>query len=566
MMGIEPVPQAPALAMGTESGPTTCGPLALLPTCIHCAASVNGSKAWVEGGTVIVQAGADGCVRKAVGGDAFVVKFSTEHSFWRVIARDHGNGTYTATASTALQGARLMAQVHLVWTSTDPDFLEERWAVEALKHQPFASCPVVCNRSQVVGTALFLPISQCPSRPVDAKPEMQCVRKGALSERLHVVPIGGKHATLQGHCSAAGRWVRQSHCAALGLRCPGGGGGVAPRFATTSSHVWLPFRCVAKDTPATACAPDVARCLAGRRVLIVADSIGSGFAYDVCERLGRDARCSVWNMARQREPDRSSTVVLSTTFGSPPRRGIANLVPLLPRFEAALADANDTIVVLQSGAHDISLSIDASVVRVAPLATYRHHIRFLARAVARVQRANPTVRFVWRATTHQQSPMEDPWTCQFPGTHPGVVARLNAIARAAFRPLGVDLWDEPEQMTLSAPTGSFRDPQHHDICGAGTETLKTRSHHCAASRLAGRHEELGWPGVACGYRTHCGWAPLLNATTGQLDTLRARGLNEHQLWAALGGLSEAITDTFFTSVLGCTACARREMRRDGAGS
>ena len=118
-------------------------------------------------------------------------------------------------------------------------------------------------------------------------------------------------------------------------------------------------------------------------------------------------------------------------------------------------------------------------------------------------------------------------------------------------------------------TSEIPEPGQADGCsdataGAGTETLKTRSHHCAASRLAGRHEELGWPGVACGYRTHCGWAPLLNATTGQLDNLRARGLNEHQLWAALGGLSEAITDTFFTSVLGCIACARRVFARSCA--
>ena len=57
----------------------------------------------------------------------------------------------------------------------------------------------------------------------------------------------------------------------------------------------------------------------------------------------------------------------------------------------------------------------------------------------------------------------------FPGTHPLAIAALNVAAREILSPLGVIIWEEPAQLTLSAPRGAFRDLQHHDVCGAGAD-------------------------------------------------------------------------------------------------
>jgi len=90
-------------------------------------------------------------------------------------------------------------------------------------------------------------------------------------------------------------------------------------------------------------------------------------------------------------------------------------------------------------------------------------------------------------------------------------------------------------MTLSAPAGAFRDLQHHDACGAGGDRRDTTpGARCAAERRAGTHEAHGWTASAAEGGKHA-------AAT----------------WSAMGGVSEAITDSFFTSVLGCKECARR---------
>ena len=93
------------------------------------------------------------------------------------------------------------------------------------------------------------------------------------------------------------------------------------------------------------------RCLAGRKLLVVGDSVSNGFALDVCERLRGAGQCTAWQPAHPPAPlSPASEVFLSTVFGSPPRVGLRNVVHgrAAAHWTAALAAANHTIVVLQS--------------------------------------------------------------------------------------------------------------------------------------------------------------------------------------------------------------------------
>ena len=59
---------------------------------------------------------------------------------------------------------------------------------------------------------------------------------------------------------------------------------------------------------------------------------------------------------------------------------------------------NDTIVVLQSGLHDVALPNHGR--RDAPLLTYRYHLRRLAAMIRRLRLRNPAATIVWKQTTH----------------------------------------------------------------------------------------------------------------------------------------------------------------------
>ena len=186
-------------------------------------------------------------------------------------------------------------------------------------------------------------------------------------------PERGGRNHRQGHSSTceadaglvpSGRWVDARKCAAsFGHHHCGTGGGAATSFR--DARVWVPFGCGGRRAR---CAPDIRRCLAGRRLVVVGDSIANGFALDVCERLR--GNCSRW-------PNTKGEVVLSVAFGNPPRVGLRNVVTgrAATLWTAALAAANNTIVVLQSGAHDIALPHVGMPSKVAPLAAYRHHLR-----------------------------------------------------------------------------------------------------------------------------------------------------------------------------------------------
>ena len=178
---------------------------------------------------------------------------------------------------------------------------------------------------------------------------------------------GGHSSTCEADAGLvpSGRWVDARKCAASFGRhhhCGTGGGGAT---SFSAARVWVPFGCGGRRAR---CAPDIRRCLAGRRLVVVGDSIANGFALDVCERLR--GNCSRWPVA-------TGEVVLSATFGNPPRVGLRNVVEgrAAALWTAALAAANNTIVVLQSGAHDIALPPPGMPSKVAPLAAYRHHLR-----------------------------------------------------------------------------------------------------------------------------------------------------------------------------------------------
>jgi hypothetical protein len=138
--------------------------------------------------------------------------------------------------------------------------------------------------------------------------------------------------------------------------------------------------------------------------------------------------------------------------------------------------------------------------------------------VDRSRALNPSLQFVWRATTHSPFPADR--NCIAEGhanTHAGVVDRLNAIAREqADLPPRISFWEEPAVMTYSAPHGCFRDVVHHDRCGAGAEHLWTqrKAGRCALSRMGRLPPAVPPPAIPQG-------------------------------WALQGGLSEAVTQSLF---------------------
>ena len=73
---------------------------------------------------------------------------------------------------------------------------------------------------------------------------------------------------------------------------------------------------------------------------------------------------------------------------------------------------NDSVVVLQSGIHDVSLPSHGR--RDAPLTMYRVLLRRLAAMVRRLRLRNPAVSVVWKQTTHarQLIPPDGKWKAE----------------------------------------------------------------------------------------------------------------------------------------------------------
>ena len=490
-------------------------------SCQVCASSLDESRVEVRylhsgGASLHIQSVADDGRLKTVGGDSWIVRFETNTSTWRQLARDLGDGSYVADVpGDELDVRDVQTHVQLWFTSLVPDYLESKWWI---------------NVSDTPTSRRSFP--SLPAQTLSSADQLQCraASRPPITIAARAQPPAHEHPPITRACTGGedGRWLRVSETGTP----PSGMQAVFGHHSQfRSPHIWVPFGCASTRRQH----PHIGRCLAkgNRRLIIVGDSISNGFALDICARVaGRSANCSEWGGPAKPLP--SGGVIISNAMGTPPRIGLGNVVvgKAAGDWERALALANDSIVVLQSGAHDISLPPSGHEKKVSPLSAYRHHIRLLAHIIARVQAVNPTVQFVWRQTTHQLL-LEDAKSLKagaslcglaagraraFPGTNPLAIRALNEAARSALAPLGVIIWEEPALLTLSAPLGAFRDPQHHDVCGAGSDRHdRSRGSRCAAARRKGE-----------------GFARPVDAT-----------------WARMGGLSEAITDTFFDSVLGC---------------
>ena len=432
-------------------------------------------------------------------------------SRWRSIATEHGRGEYrVALPDESRYHLPLQLHVQLWWTragggsdvDSDGEYLDE-WdqqrhdvkapfdpEAETFRPPPAFAAPVTI---QCVGEALA-------SSPL------------ALTEQQLPAPRSPPHLG----CRRAGRWVVRD---------------------SAGEHAWAHSWCDdelwgADDFDSGA----IRTCLAGRRLLILGDSVTAGTYLDLCQRLGGGCQPAfAWSANHSTfkplDPLPASPVAFAPLFGNFPARhlGLGNLVgagagapPSLQEvwWEAALARSPPCVVVLQSGLHDVGVPERD---RVAPLLVYRLHLRRLALFAARVRKANPGIKFVWRAMTHSLLMLDgqrDAGACRergYPQTHPILTQRMNRLAARVLGPHGVAIWSAPEQLSFSAPSAAFRDLNHHDACGKSSALGYGTS--CANARSAGKFPRASW------YQ---------------------------------GGLSEVITQTLFRTVLKCNSSGARK--------
>ena len=98
-----PTVTAKALSSGeaVQALSFACGPTASLASCSDCTASLANSRVDIvlqeEGDALLsIRSVSDDCRAKAVGGDAWVIRFESNTSVWRQVATDMHNGTYVA--------------------------------------------------------------------------------------------------------------------------------------------------------------------------------------------------------------------------------------------------------------------------------------------------------------------------------------------------------------------------------------------------------------------------------------------------------------------------------------
>ena len=496
-------------------------------SCTHCAASVDESFADFKHAesnqssfALHITAVASGCTRKLTGGDAWVVHFEGANGvMWRTLAQDHGNGEYTVPIPRAWRVVLpIVAHVQLWWTQTVPGSVLEQWNQRA-------------NAKPGLGRAntMFATLDR-GSGGGDERVPLQCVGGALPPLQLPSSPwhLGKTSGTVGSSCDG-GWWVKRG----------------------TSSTEWAPSWC-SNDQTWGATDFDVAAarsCLGERQLLILGDSVTAGTYLDLCALLSNRVPACATAFSKSFEPlsplpatevrhkppqnnlkhccshkCRPSQVSFAPVFGNFPLRhvGLANLVNSshTSTWEQVFVSANATLVVLQSGLHDIGVPKVPPHDVVGPLGEWVRNLRSLGAFIERVQRANPRVRFIWRAMAHSLL-MDDhsPAGVQasacnvkgYPQTYPPLVRRMNQLAADILQPFGVPIWDTPAAMSWNAPAAAFRDLNHHDVCGRqaalGTGTP------CTAGRLGGK-------------------------------VLRNQGN-----WN-LGGLSETITQTLFR-VLGC---------------
>lgn len=222
-------------------------------------------------------------------------------------------------------------------------------------------------------------------------------------------------------------------------------------------------------------------------VLVIGDSVSNGFVLDMCRR---HTPCGVSNVRGARDARITSHPVTAL----PPRRGLENLVRRLHQWSRIItSQPNGSIVVLQSGIHDVSHPLRPF--RRLPMASYAEHLSSVDRWIRNVTRVRPDLRFVWRYTTHSllmdhDTDADSDDVCRrraYPTTHPGVVRMLNAYAREALSG-STQMWTDPEEMTFNAPLSAFSDVVHHDTCGAGSDRVgidRSAGSRCALATIGG---------------------------------------------------------------------------------
>lgn len=434
-------------------------------------------------------------------------------AMWRSRAKDLGNGSYLASLPATLRGIHALAHVQLWWTASvrSEHFLLHDW----VQHGGRGFENVTAGGApRCIGEAL-------PSSPLHLPPQTSGMRhpQGRPCE---------ERSSMRGH------W----------------------RFAD-GRYEWRPAGCGVGDNPcdnAFRCSwhdrvclqAEAASCLAGRRLVLLGDSVLAGTFLDLCALLGHGNDTCVKigpNVGWQTRPENISMLprvplAFMPVFSLPGRTGLANMVgdeTMREAWERLLSSASsDTIVVLQSGLHDVGM-MPPSKHRAAPLQRYEHDLRQLARLVGRVRRRNPSVVFVWRAMMEGVLMADTPTAAlrdgcsvnDMPQTHPDVVDFMNQAAAKAFaRTPGVTVWPEAAPLTFSAPTAAWRtftgqrDVVHHDKCGRGVSAMREGSGRCHAPNAPADRSQSLYPG--------------------------------YKNWLQ-GGLSTTITQTLF-AVLNCT-CA-----------
>ena len=490
-----------------------------MPTCTLCLASALQSRASVSevpnGMLIQIHSVTQDCRRKISGGDSWVVSLQSHVlPLWRIVSTDHGNGKYEVRVPPHLLPAT--AKVELWWTSSDSGFLHSsawtQWPVEAGRlptwaHTFRSACAAEVNVDGCL--APTVDCSECSPKADAYHRAMMCVGRGLVGAgNLTLQPTAGSSLLLR----IGGKSIGPS---AVGRHR---GGDMRPGGASRpAAHLFQRSGGLVRHEV------DFRRCLGSRRLVVLGDSITFGSFLDMCERLG--GGCGIMTPEALSVPPNVSAV-FSPVFALPYRVGLPTFLRAEAFWTAVLGQLpGHTVLVLQSGAHDVGMPKMSQPVRESPILQYRVHMSRLANWSRHLLTAHgDQLQLVWRQTTHIVLP---PGGCNGHGhglAHPGVVTALNDVARELLVPAGVTMWEEPAWMSLNAPQ-QYAGGLHHDRCRGGCQ----------------------------GSATGCKMAVLANGNLSGLShcaQMRLRG----QPWGPEPWghtLSEAISETLFTSVLGC---------------
>jgi len=170
------------------------------PHCDVCASSLDESRVEVRylhsgGASLHIQSVADDGRLKTVGGDVWVVRFATNTSTWRQLARDLGDGSYVADVpSDELDVRDVQAWVQLWFTSLVPDYLETRWWI-MVGHTPASNRSFPSLPAQHFPSADQLQCRAARSRAPSDHPGLLWRRRRTLGPRKRKWNHAERHAS-----------------------------------------------------------------------------------------------------------------------------------------------------------------------------------------------------------------------------------------------------------------------------------------------------------------------------------------------------------------------------------